>query len=173
MQVTLELANQSAQMMQTIKHFFLGYFYDMAQYDDNIIMNEAGLPTWKPDGLPGPQTTNEFVVANWWIRDDCQHYLVRADGIPAGFVMICAEKKHLPTDIDYEMLAFYITPKYRRQGVGHRAALQALDLYHGRWVVYELERNLPARTFWQAILGEYTHGNFEDLDNGTEQRFRN
>jgi predicted acetyltransferase len=171
MQVTLTLANERE--MRTVEHFFLDFFYALSQFDENIIINEAGLPTWKPDGLPGPQTFAEFVTANWWIRGECLFYLIRVDDLPAGFVTICAEKKYLPEDVDFELLDFYITPKYRRQGIGRHAAMCALDQYHGRWVVYELAENLAARTFWQTVLTAYTHGHYENRADGTEQRFTN
>ena len=47
------------------------------------------------------------------------------------------------------------------------------EQHHGRWVVYELEKNLPARAFWQAVINEYTRGQYENLDGGIEQRFSN
>lgn len=47
------------------------------------------------------------------------------------------------------------------------------EQHHGRWVVYELAKNLPARVFWQAVIGEYTHGQYENLDGGIEPRFSN
>jgi predicted acetyltransferase len=171
MQVTLSLANEKE--MSAVKHFFLSYFYDMSQYDDQLIINEAGLPMWKPFGLPGPQTTAEFVTFNWWVRDTCLSYLIRVEGNPAGFVIICPDKKHLPKGVDYELMDFYIAPKYRRQGIGRRAASKVLDLYRGEWVVYQLEKNIPARRFWQAVVAEYTRGQYENLDDGTQQRFTN
>ncbi len=171
MQVTLGLANEKE--MSTIKHFFLGYFYDLSQYDDQLIVNEAGLPMWKPFGLPGPQTTDEFITFNWWIRDTCFPYLMRVEGNPAGFVIICSNKKHLPKEVDYELMDFYIAPKYRRQGVGKQAAYRAFDLYRGRWVVYQLEKNVLARRFWQSVMAGYTNGHYENLDGGTQQRFTN
>ncbi len=60
-----------------------------------------------------------------------------------------------------------------QQGIGRKAALQALELYHGRWVICQLEKNLPARAFWQTVLTEYTRGQYENLDGGTQQRFSN
>lgn len=38
---------------------------------------------------------------------------------------------------------------------------------------YQLARNLPARRFWQEVIGEYTKEQFENRQDGTEQRFRN
>jgi len=163
----------SHQEMQTIRHFFLDYSYAISQYDENLIINEAGLPMWKPFGFPGPQTPEECVSFNWWIRNRCEHYLIRVENTPAGFVMICTQKDLLPPAIDYELLDFSITPKYRRQGIGREAALQALELYRGRWVLYQLEKNLPARAFWQTVLSAYTRGKYTNLDGGTQQRFSN
>jgi predicted acetyltransferase len=100
-------------------------------------------------------------------------YLIRVEGNPAGFAIICTDKKHLPKEVDYELMDFYIAPKYRRQGVGKQAAYRALDLYRGRWVVYQLEKNVSARRFWQSVVAEYTNGHYEDLDEGTQQRFTN
>ncbi len=169
--VTLKRASQ--QEMRTIKNFFLDYFYALSQYDDNLIINEAGLPMWKPFGLPGPQTLEESITFNWWIRDTCEHYLIRVDEAPAGFAIILTQKEHLPPGIEYELLDFYITPKYQRQGVGKEAATQTFDLHHGKWVVYELEKNLAARVFWQVVITQYTGGQYENLDDGTQQRFTN
>ncbi len=159
--------------MRAVRHFFVAFFYDLSQYDDNLIINEAGLPMWEPSGLPGPQTFEECATLNWWIRDRCVHYLIRVDGIPAGFVTICAEKEYIPEGVDYELLDFYIAPKHRRHGIGRQAALAAFNLYHGRWSVFELARNLPARAFWQSVIGEYTRGRYENLDGGTQQQFSN
>lgn len=171
MQVTLALANK--QDMRAVRHFFVAFFYDLSQYDDNLIINEAGLPAWKPFGLPGPQTFDECATVNWWIRDRCEPYLIRVDGVPAGFAMICTEKRFIPQGVDYELLDFYIAPRYRRQGVGRQAALAAFGLYHGRWAIFELEKNFPARAFWQTIINEYTQGNYDNLDGGTQQQFTN
>jgi predicted acetyltransferase len=169
--VNLQLAGEAE--MPIVRHFFLSYFYDMSQYDDNLIINDAGLPMWEPFGLPGPQTPDECIKFNWWIRDLCQHYIIRVDERPAGFVIICAAKEHLPEGVEYELMDFYITPKYQRNGIGKEAARQALDLFHGNWCVFQLEKNMPARNFWQKVIGEYTSGNFENLDGGTQQRFSN
>lgn len=171
MNITLTLASEEE--MRIVRHFFLFFFCDLSQYDDNLIINEAGLPMWLPSGLPGPQTTDECVIFNWWIRDNCFHYLIRADGKPAGFANVCTRQPHMPEGVDYELLDFYIAPKYRRQGAGRQAARMIFGQHHGRWVVYELEKNFPARAFWQAVISEYTHGHFENRDDGTQQQFSN
>ncbi len=172
MEVILSRAKNEKEL-KTVQNFFLDYFYTMSQYDPQIIINSYGLPMWSPFGLPGPTTSQECIRFNWWIRDICLQYVIMADGQPAGFVIICADQAHLAPGVDYELMDFYITPKYRRQKIGRLAARAAFDLFQGRWQVFQLEQNPPARTFWQSVVGEYTNGNYENLDGGTQQRFQN
>jgi predicted acetyltransferase len=169
----VQLTRALGDEMQIVRNMFLGYFYDMSQYDDNLIINGYGLPMWAHFGLPGPRTPDECVTFNWWIRDRCEHYVIREDGIPAGFVIIYADKAHLPEGVEYELMDFYVAPRYRRQSVGRRAARLAFDLHRGAWVVYQLARNTPALRFWHGLIAAYTGGDFVMLDDGAQQRFRN
>lgn len=170
MQITLTRTTDADRHVVT--NMFTAYFYDMSQYDPQLIINEHGLPMWEPFGLPSPQTHEECARFNWWIRDRCELYIIRADGRPAGFVIVCTDPAHLPDGVEFELMDFYIAPRYRRQAVGRRAARAALDLHRGAWVVFQLAANTPARRFWQAVIADYTGGQFENLDGGTQQRFR-
>lgn len=170
MQITLAPTTDADRHVVT--NMFTAYFYDMSQYDPQLIINDHGLPMWAPSGLPGPETHEACVRFNWWVRDQCELYIIRADGRPAGFVIVAVGLAHLPAGVEFELMDFYIAPKYRRQGVGRQAARAALDLHRGAWVVYQLEANMPARQFWHAVIADYTSGQFENLDGGTQQRFR-
>jgi predicted acetyltransferase len=171
MRVTIQLAEGAD--IQTIRNMFVAYFYDMAAYDDGIVINRYGLPVWKEFGLPGPQTLDECSRYNWWIRDDCELYTIFVEDTPAGFVVVCRTGPFLPEGIENELMDFYITPHFRRQGIGRIAAKLALDTHRGSWVVYQLKRNTPALSFWHGVIAEYTYGEFEMLDEGAQQRFRN
>lgn len=171
--MNVTLTRTSVEDVHVVKNMFVAYFYDMSQYDDNLIINDHGLPMWEPFGLPGPRTLGECVLFNWWIRDHCEHYIIRADGRPSGFVIILADKQYLTAGVDYELMDFYVTPKYRRQGVGWQAARAAFALHQGAWQLFELARNTPALLFWHRLLDDYTGGQYEDLDSNTQQRFRN
>ena len=173
MNVTLELAEAGSDNMRIVHNFFPHYFADMSEFDPNLIINEFGLPMWEPFGLPGPRTPDECVAFNWWIRDQCRCYVVRAEGNPAGFVVVNSGGPHLPPNTDHDVQDFYIAPKYRRQGVGTQAARLAFDLFQGRWAVFQLARNAPAIAFWHKLVADYTRGDFENLENGTLQRFSN
>jgi predicted acetyltransferase len=161
-----------------VRNMFTAYFYDMSQYDDGLAINCYGLPTWIASGLPGPRTQEECAAHNWWIRGAAWPHVIRADGNPAGFTIILPHERHggptyLPPEIDYEVLDFWIAPKYRRQGVGRQAAWLAFDTYRGTWLVIELARNTPARAFWHGVIADYTAGRYDSLEGGTQQRFRN
>lgn len=169
----VSLVRTTPETESVVRFFFVAFFLDLSQYDENIILNAHGLPTWAPSGLPGPSTVEDCATFNWWVRGEAERYLILVDGTPGGFLIISTGGDHIPAGVDYELLDFYIAPKYRRRGVGRLAARLALDLHHGNWVVYQLERNMPARAFWQAVIAEYTDGNYENRDGGVEQRFRN
>ena len=164
---------QTAEEQHIVRNLFVAYFYDLSQFDDNLIINEYGLPMWLPFGLPGPKTAEECATYNWWIRDKCLLYVIRVDGQPAGFAIVLADRNHLTPEVEYELMDFYIAPRYRRQGVGGQAAQQVFDAHRGNWQLFELDRNEPARRFWQNTLTDYTGGNFTNLDEGTQQRFCN
>lgn len=159
--------------LPVVQNLFVAFFYDLSAYDPNLVINEYGLPTWAPSGLPGPRTIAECAPHNWWIRDRCQAYLIHANNHVAGYAMVLADKQHLPGDVDFELLDFYIAPPFRRQGVGRQAARLVFDAHRGRWQVFELAKNAPALAFWHRLIAEYTAGDFQNKSDGTEQRFNN
>lgn len=156
-----------------VRNLFVAFFYDLSAYDPNLVINEYGLPAWTPSGLPGPRTIEECAASNWWIRDRCLPYLIFANNQIAGFLHVCADREHLPADVDFELMDFYIAPPFRRQGVGWRAARLAFDAHRGNWQVFELAKNAPALAFWHKRIADYTNGNFQNLDGGTQQCFDN
>ena len=171
--VNVELARVADQIgARVVRNMFTAFFYDLSAYDDNLVINPFGLPTWAPSGLPGPRDHAECARLNWWVRDRCEAYVIRVDGKPAGFVHVLRDRRHLAQEVDQELLDFYIAPKYRRKGVGRQAARLTFDLYPGTWQVFELARNEPALKFWHGVIEDYTGGNYQDMDGGTQQRFR-
>jgi predicted acetyltransferase len=170
--VTVTLTRAAdAESARIVRNMFTAYFFDLSQYDDNLVINRFGLPTWAPSGLPGPRDHEECARLNWWVRGSAEAYVIRVDGNPAGFLHVMRDRRHLPIGVDQDLLDFFVAPKYRRLGVGSQAARLAFDLYTGTWQVFELARNEPALRFWHRLIEEYTGGNYEDLDGGTQQRF--
>ncbi len=153
-----------------VENMFTMFFYELSRYDDKMEITRFGLPVYMPQGAP-PQTHGECVRVNWWVRGGGERYVIRADGVPAGFLIILNGLSVLPAGITIELADFWIVPKYRGRGVGRDAARLAFDLHHGSWVVYQLPRNEPAKRFWHRVIDEYTGGHFAMLEDGAQQRF--
>lgn len=67
--------------------------------------------------------------------------------------------------------------KYRKAGVGKRAAHMVFNMFQGEWKVSQIESNIPAQCFWRNVISEYTRDQFEEIRevdwNGPIQKFTN
>jgi len=171
--MTVSLTEVTNETRHILRNLFTVYFSELSQWDEFVALNEHGLPVWTAFGMTQPRSHDQCADYNWWIRDACAQYLILADNQPAGFVIINAGPGELPTGVDYELLDFFVAHKYRRRGAGCQAARLAFDLFHGRWEVAELAGNAAAVAFWNGVIREYSHGQYDRLDEGVRQRFRN
>lgn len=96
-----------------------------------------------------------------------QAFFIRVDGRLAGFAMV----RH--TGERWSMAEFFVMRKYRRGGVGMRAALDVITRYRGDWEIHELATNLPAQSFWRRVAEAAAEGEFEEstLDGDIVQWF--
>jgi predicted acetyltransferase len=104
-------------------------------------------------------------------------YLLRVDGALAGFAIV-ARGSRLREDAGvWDMAEFFVVRRWRRQGVGARAAASLFARHPGRWEVRERAGNEAAREFWRAAIGSCTGGRFaeeeiaDDRWRGWVQRF--
>ena len=113
------------------------------------------LDAYAPAAEP-PFDVDRYVAA---VRDDMEGrdlLWIVADGARAGFAVV----RTLPDWPDERRMVatiaeFYVTPPFRRRGVG-RAAVEALLADHRRRGTYEVEAgilrdNHPARAFWERM----------------------
>jgi predicted acetyltransferase len=153
--VIVELSRGGEADEQAVRNLFTAYFYEMAAWDPGILMNEYGLPVWH-ESAGVPQTPDEQVEENWWVRDRCVRYAIRADGAAVGFTLVCEDFSILPYPVppesDFEILDFYVAPKARRQGFGARAAALVCERHHGNGVLFTLAANVGAQAFWRSTL---------------------
>jgi len=70
---------------------------------------------------------------------------------------------HFSGDDAREISEFFVLRKYRRRGVGRRAAVKVLEAFPGRWEVAEMEWNVEAQAFWRSVIGDYTRGTFDEF----------
>lgn len=125
------------------------YRYDFSEFRDDDV------------GADGRYVINQFQL----YVSDAEHmsYLVRVDGELAGFAILrrcdAVDGRGPVTDV----AQFFVLRRYRRRGIGEEVATQLFDRYAGVWQVGERPNNFVAQTFWRAIIGRYTGGEFEEL----------
>ena len=95
--------------------------------------------------------------------DDWRHaFFVRVGDKLAGFALVEDRSRLSGTAGVHDMAEFFIVRKYRRQGVGERAARLLFQHFPGRWEVRQRAQNPEATAFWRRVIGRHTGGNFED-----------
>jgi predicted acetyltransferase len=62
---------------------------------------------------------------------------------------------------------FFILRKFRRSGIGRRAAYEVFDRFPGRWQLSQTANNRVAHAFWRRIIDDYTGGKFEERSDPT------
>ena len=79
--------------------------------------------------------------------------LIRADGRIAGFALVNGWPP-LDEPVDRALAEFFVLRKFRRAGVGRRAAQATFAAHPGRWQVGIASYNAPALAFWRAVARE-------------------
>ncbi len=103
--------------------------------------------------------------------------LLRADDHLAGFALVHHRSKLSTADDVWDMAEFFVLRRYRRAGVGTRAAHRIFATYAGEWEVRQRHANVAATAFWRRVISVYTGGSFREelLDDerwrGPVQRF--
>jgi predicted acetyltransferase len=80
----------------------------------------------------------------------CHAHLFQVGGHWAGFALV-DQRVRLPGG-QWWMDQFFVMKKYRRAGIGRRAALAVLGQHPGRWQVGQMPDNLPAQAFWRHTV---------------------
>ena len=123
------------------------YQYDFSVYDDADV-DERGRYGY---------TYLDF----YWTEAQRRPYLVRVEGKLAGFALV-RQLSQLGEAPRHSMAEFFVMKKYRRLGVGSRAAQELFERTPGTWSLEILPENTPAQAFWRRVVGEYTGGRFSE-----------
>nr|WP_283771293.1 GNAT family N-acetyltransferase [Paenibacillus sp. J45TS6] len=94
---------------------------------------------------------------------------MKANGEIAGFMMT---KEKDETQSCHVLSHFFILRKFRRMGVGRKAAISLFKGSKGVWELCQLEGNIPAQKFWDQIIDEVSYGEVQvKTENG--RRYQN
>lgn len=158
MLVTLEKVKEDGRV--TLNHLVELASYDLSEYNGRDV-HENGL------------FVADFDSKSWLDSEHFHLFFIRADEKIAGFVVIRNLYKEQVINLNH----FFVLRKYRRQGVGREAAIQAFNLFKGRWRVNQYDWNVPAQHFWRSVIQAYANQNYtetirEDIK-GPSQEFSN
>jgi predicted acetyltransferase len=82
---------------------------------------------------------------HYWTDADRHPFFIRVDGRLAGFALVRAGTPH-------DMAEFFVMRKYRRTGVGIRAARMVFERFPGAWQVRQLAENTDGTAFWRSAI---------------------
>src|SRR5262245_13910648 len=143
LKVGLHDARASAADREWLTNVYPFYVHDLSEFDEHYYtLNDRGL--WEPDHLPS------------WLQDDTDHPLIiRQSETRVGFALVNqAPSAGLMPGFRFRLAEFCIMKRYRRSGIGLRAAHALFDRFRGRWQLSRLARNEPAIAFWHRVLGD-------------------
>lgn len=138
------------------------YIYDFSEFED-YELDENGL--FKYDYLD-----------QYWLEEDRYPFIIRGNGNLAGFALLNRQSFILEKALT--VAEFFVLRRYRRRGIGRKAAFTLFDRFHSDWEIRQIKTNTTGQLFWRKIIGEYTGGNFQEYENtkgwgGPIQVFRN
>src|SRR5262245_45965688 len=81
----------------------------------------------------------------WWTDANRHPFLIRANGRLAGMALVQSGEPH-------DMAEFFVVRKYRRGGVGTRAAHVLFAMFPGEWQVRQIAANTGATAFWRRTI---------------------
>ena len=140
-----ELKPVSVDEKEILRNLLEKYEYEFSQWDQRDV-NKLGLYGYD-------------YLDCYWTEENRWPFFILADGQLAGFAMV-NDYPEADEPTDYSLSEFCVLPKYRRHGVGRAAALQVFDRFHGKWQLKRHPHNLPSVRFWDAVVSEYTKGNY-------------
>jgi predicted acetyltransferase len=100
----------------------------------------------------------------YWSEPDRRFaFLIRSGARAVGFALVTRGSPATEDPEDLDVAEFFVLRRYRRTGVGRRAACLLWDHLPGHWVVRVSEANRRGLPFWQAIVRDYTNGEFSEV----------
>jgi len=91
----------------------------------------------------------------YWQEPGRHPFFIQVNGHLAGLVFL-RKGSQLSGDEDvWDVTEFFIVRRYRRRGVGMKAAHEVWKMFPGKWEVRVIDRNQKAKVFWAHAIGEF------------------
>ena len=105
---------------------------------------------------------------SYWREEGRLPFTIHADGRLAGFALI-NRWSALGCPLDQSVAEFFVLRKYRRSGVGLRAAQLLFARFPGQWEVPVAWYNQPALSFWRKVVAIVADGPLEECAGNGER----
>lgn len=156
--VTIELASPDEK--PALERLMQLYLHDFSEFaEPGTSYREIGQDGRFPDDT----------LDRYW-RPGRQVWSIRVDGNRAGLALVNDWAPSGQT-IDYALGDFFILRKYRRHGVGCRAAHMLFKKLPGTWELAVIHYNAPALAFWRKTLSSTPEHQVDELV-GDGQRWK-
>lgn len=159
----IKLEKASINQKSIMRNLLELYNYDFTEYDPDDV-DEHGLYGYK-------------YLDHYWTEENRYPFLIRVNNNLAGFILVRGMGTNSQNNNIYSIAEFFVMRKYRKAGVGKRAAIMVFNMLKGEWKVSQIESNIPAQHFWRNVISEYTNNQFEEIRetdwNGPIQKFTN
>lgn len=147
--MTIDIVEVEASQKPVLGHLMQLYLYDL-----------SAVAGWDigDDGLFGSVER----IERFWTVGQRHSFLIRSDGRVAGYVLVRRGTQFTCDGDGHEIAGLFVLRRYRRRGIGERAACFVFDRFPGRWEVVEMAANVDAHVFWLKTIDRYMNGIFND-----------
>ncbi|HRI64996.1 MAG TPA: GNAT family N-acetyltransferase [Polyangium sp.] len=136
------------------------YIYDFTEQWVGLSDQELGRNAAFAD-LNAEGRFRDFPLDAYWMEEGRVPLLIKADGRLAGFALL-NKYAHSGLGLDRNMAEFFVVRRYRRTGVGTKAAHAIFTAYPGQWELAIARRNAGALAFWRNAIT--THPGVNELE---------
>ncbi|QYR22330.1 GNAT family N-acetyltransferase [Paenibacillus sp. sptzw28] len=133
---------------EVLQNLYQLYHYDFSQFTENDI-NSFGL--------------YEISLDHYWQDPRWNPFFIHFADKIVGFLVVLFENYDVDPDPTHVIYDFMVLRKFRRTGVGRKAAEKAFNLFKANWKVAQMSNNEPAILFWRDMIREYTGDTYSEL----------
>lgn len=92
----------------------------------------------------------------YWSDNSRLPFLARLDGKLVGFALVIQSSEPPGDGESWDMAEFFVLRRYRHSGIGTELASKVWLHCPGRWQIRVMEKNVPARKFWESSIAKFT-----------------
>ncbi|NLD47676.1 MAG: GNAT family N-acetyltransferase [Clostridiaceae bacterium] len=127
----------------TLFHLFQLFSYDISEFNGKDV---------ESDGCYHGYDVSEYTTNSSYIS-----YFIKENDKIAGFAVVRIED-----DLTY-LRHFFILRKFRKMGIGIKAAFMIFDMCKNKFRVSTMDFNKPAIEFWRKVCNRYTGGCYNEI----------